>query len=44
MVQYKGVGNRSTCSQKAGSHLFCLRRVVTGSVYEMIWTHVATQE
>ena len=25
---------------KAGSHLFCLHRVVIGSAYEMIWTHV----
>ena len=25
---------------KAGSHLFCLRRIATGSVYKMIWTRV----
>ena len=29
---------------KAGSHLFCSHCVATGSVYEMIWTHVMTQE
>ena len=27
-------------SVKAGSHLFCLRRVATGGVYKMIWTRV----
>ena len=25
---------------RLGSHLFCLRRVVTVSAYEMIWMHV----
>ena len=25
---------------KAGSHLFCLRRVATGNVYKKIWTRV----
>ena len=29
---------------KPGSHLFCLCCVATGSIYEMIWTYVATQE
>ena len=27
-----------------GSHLFCLCRIETRSVYEMIWMHVTTQE
>ena len=29
---------------KAGSHLFCLRRVATGSVCKMIWTRVRYAE
>ena len=29
---------------KPSSYLFCLRCVVTGSAYEMIWMCIATQE